>query len=107
MVNLPSVSRLIPTRDESNEGGVVCKLQDFEGLMMQLLVYREKGRGEWMQPSGDPVLMVRESETCFTIFTCCLLSDRKSVSLMQVESGMCSWESLFYSSWDDQIDGRG
>jgi len=33
MVNLPPVGRLIPTRDEPNEGGVVCKLQELDRLM--------------------------------------------------------------------------
>ncbi|KAF7642881.1 hypothetical protein LDENG_00249260, partial [Lucifuga dentata] len=33
MVNLPPVGGLIPTRDESYEGGVMCKLQELDGLM--------------------------------------------------------------------------
>ncbi len=33
MVNLPPVDRLIPIRDESNEGGVIRKLQELDGLM--------------------------------------------------------------------------
>ncbi len=33
MVNLPPVGRLIPTRDESDEGGVVSKLQELDGLV--------------------------------------------------------------------------
>src|SRR4029434_10371696 len=38
--------------------------------------------------------MVLESETYFPSLTCCLLSDRKSVIHLQVESGTLSWESL-------------
>uniref|UniRef100_A0A0E9X7C9 Uncharacterized protein n=1 Tax=Anguilla anguilla TaxID=7936 RepID=A0A0E9X7C9_ANGAN len=30
MFNLSPVGRLIPTRDESNESGVVCKLQELD-----------------------------------------------------------------------------
>ncbi len=33
MVNLPPVGVLIPTRDEHNEGGVIHKLQELDGLM--------------------------------------------------------------------------
>jgi len=33
MVNLPPVGGLIPTRDEPNEGGVICKLQELDRLM--------------------------------------------------------------------------
>ena len=33
MVNLPPVGGLIPTRDEPNEGGVVRKLKEFDGLV--------------------------------------------------------------------------
>lgn len=47
---------------------------------------------------GDPVLMVCESETCYSSFTCSLLSDRKSVIQLQVESGMLSRESFSCSS---------
>src|SRR4029434_5650452 len=61
---------------------------------MQLFVYREKSRGERTQPWGEPVLIVLESETCFPSLTRCLLSDRKSVIHLQVESGTLSWESL-------------
>lgn len=32
MVNLPSVGWLIPTKDELNEGGVVCELLELDGL---------------------------------------------------------------------------
>lgn len=46
---------------------------------VQLLVYTENRRGEKTQPWGDPVLKVRESETCVPSITCCLLLDRKSV----------------------------
>ncbi len=50
-VNLPPAGGLIPIRDESNEGVVVCKLQELEvQLEVQLLVYREKSRGERTQP---------------------------------------------------------
>ena len=73
-------------------------------LEVQLLVYREKSRGEGTQPWGEPVLMVWESETCFPSLTCCLLSDRKSVIHLQVESGTLSWESLSYSN--DGVEGR-
>ena len=43
-----------------------------------------------------------ESETCFPSFTCCFLSDRKSVIHLQVESGTLSWESCV----DDCVEGR-
>lgn len=33
MVNLPPVGRLIPTRDEPSEGGVLCTLQELGGLV--------------------------------------------------------------------------
>ncbi len=33
MVSLPPVGGLIPTRDESSEGGVVCELQELDGLV--------------------------------------------------------------------------
>ncbi len=33
MVNRSPVGGLIPTRDEPNEGGVVCELQELDGLM--------------------------------------------------------------------------
>ena len=33
MVNLPPVGRLIPTRDEPRDRGVVCKLQELDGLV--------------------------------------------------------------------------
>src|SRR4029434_7863089 len=33
MVNLPPVSGLIPTRDKPNEGGVIRKLEEFDGLV--------------------------------------------------------------------------
>ena len=33
MVNLPPVGRLIPTRDEPDDGGVVCKLQELDRLV--------------------------------------------------------------------------
>jgi len=57
-----------------------------------VFVYREKSRGERTQPRGEPVLMVRESETCFPSLMCCFLLDRRSV--FQVESCTLSWESL-------------
>lgn len=40
---------------------------------MQLLVYREKIRGESSQPYVALVLMVGESETCLSSLTCYLL----------------------------------
>ena len=43
------------------------------------------------------MLMVLESKMCFPSFKCCLLSDRKSVIHLQMESGMCSWEGLSFS----------
>ena len=33
MVNLPSVGGLVPTRDESNDGGVACELQELDRLV--------------------------------------------------------------------------
>lgn len=58
MVNLPPVGRLIPTRDELNEGSVVCKLQEFDGLMTSLS--RSFGRGEplgWAVVEGPMPLL--------------------------------------------------
>ena len=94
MVNLPPVSRLVPSRDESDEVGVTRKLQELDGHEVQLFVYREENRGERPQPL---VLMVRGSETCFPSFTHCLLSDRKSVIHLQIESGKLSCEILSWS----------
>src|SRR4029434_10068047 len=65
-------------------------------LEVQLLVYREKSRGESTQPCGAPVLMVRGSETSLPSLTRCFLSDRKSVIHLQVGSGTLSCVSL---SW--------
>ena len=55
---------------------------------------REKSRGERTQPCGEPLLMVSGLEVGFPSFSCCFLSDRKSVIHLQVESGTLSWESL-------------
>ena len=33
MVNLPPVGGLIPTRDEPDQGGVIRKLQELDGLV--------------------------------------------------------------------------
>ncbi len=50
MVNLPPVGRLIPIRDESNDGGVVRKLQELDGLMTGDAAVRGESRGERTQP---------------------------------------------------------
>ena len=57
-------------------------------------MYREKSRGERTQPWGEPVLIDWKSETCSHSFTCCFLSDRKSVIL------------LMKQSQDDGVKGR-
>ena len=75
VVNLPPVGRLVAARDESDEGGVVHELQEFDGLVTGGTAdrVREKSRGERTQLWGDSVLMVRGSETCFPSLTRCLL----------------------------------
>ena len=35
MINLPPVCGLIPTTDESSEGGVICELQELDGLVAE------------------------------------------------------------------------
>ncbi|KAF7643464.1 hypothetical protein LDENG_00239040 [Lucifuga dentata] len=82
MVNLPPVGRLILTRDESDEGGVIRKLQELDGLMTGGAAVGVQGEEQRR----------KDSETCLPSLTCCQLSDRKSVIHLQVESG--SWESL-------------
>lgn len=57
-------------------------------------MYREKSREEKTQASGEPVLMLCESETCFPALTSFFLSVRKSVIDLQVESNTFSWENL-------------
>lgn len=83
MVNITPVGKLIPFRDELDEGGVICKLKYFE----ELVTGGEK-RGDRTQSWGN--MMVLESESCCPSLTCCLLSVRKSVIHLQMESGTLS-----------------
>ena len=49
MVNLPPVGGLIPTRDESNDGGVVRELQELDRLVTggaAVGIQREEQRGK-------------------------------------------------------------
>ena len=84
VVNLPPVGGLVPTSDESNDGGVVRELQKLDRLVTGdaavTAEYREKSRGERTQPWGEPVLMVRDS-VCLPSLMCCFLSDRKYVHI--------------------------
>ena len=50
MINLPPGR--IPTRDEPNEGGIVRKLKELDGLVTggAAVVVQEKSRGERTQP---------------------------------------------------------
>lgn len=55
MVNLPPVGRLIRNRAESNEGGVVCELQDLDRLLTvgaAIGVQGEEQRGKDMALGG-------------------------------------------------------
>ena len=107
MVSLPPVGGLITIRDKSNESGVVRELQELDGLMTGgAAVYREKSRGERTQPWGEPVLMSCELKMCFPSFTCCFLSDRKSVIHLQVVRHTQLGELLLKQSQDDCVEGR-
>ena len=64
MVNLPPVGGLV-TRDESDEGGVICKFQELDGLMTGGAAVSVQGEEQRRKSAalGEPVLMQRESET--------------------------------------------
>ncbi len=95
-----SPSEMSPMRVLSSPN--VSSLTD-SWLEEQQLVYREKRRWERTQPWGEPVLMVRGSETSFPILTCCFMSDRKSMIHLLVKSGTFNWESLSCMSRYDCI----
>lgn len=81
MINLPPVCPLIPTRDESSEGVVVCELQVLDVLMTRSVavgVQGEEQRGKNIALRGTSA-DAWDSEMCSPSLTCCLLSDRKSV----------------------------
>lgn len=89
MVNLPPVDKLIHLRDGPNESGVIHKLQQFDGLVTAGCRW-EKSSGERTQPwvwSGS-------QRHVFPRLMCCLLSGRKSMINLQVESDTLSCESL-------------
>ncbi len=65
MVNLPPVGGLIPTRDESNEGGVVRKLQELDGLMtggaaVSVQGEEQRGKNAALRGSGADGPRVRD-----------------------------------------------
>ncbi len=91
----PSCRRTHPHQKWTNEG----ELQELERLMTggsAVCVQGEEQRGKnaSLRGTGADGPRVRDM---FPSFTCCLLSDRKSVIHLQVESGMFSWESVSYS----------
>jgi len=92
MVRLPPVGGLIPIRDDSNEGGVVCKLQELDGLVTggaAVGVQREEQRGKNTALGGTGADGPRGKDV-FPNLTCCFLSDRKSMIHLHVDLGMCS-----------------
>lgn len=68
--------------------------QTWRWVEVQLLVHREKSRGERTQTCGDQVQMFKGSEACLPSFTYCFLSLRKSVIHLQMELGTLSLRSL-------------
>ncbi len=71
MVNLPPVGDY-----RSNESGVICKLQELDRPMTRCAAVCIQYRGKAVALGGSQAC---KSKTCFPSFTCCLLSDRKSV----------------------------
>ncbi|MEQ2256483.1 hypothetical protein ILYODFUR_024644 [Ilyodon furcidens] len=70
-VQLPLEILMVPRKQ--NESTMVTG-ESHRMMGVDGAVNREKSRGERIQPSGEPVLMVLESEACFPSFTCCFLS---------------------------------
>ena len=74
---------------------------------VQLLVYRENSRGEKIQPWGDPMLMVRVSETCSPQphklpSVCQEVRNPPAHGVRHIKLG----ELVTEQSWDDRIEGR-
>jgi len=65
MVNLPPV--LIPSRDVPNECGFVLELQELDRLMTGGSGVHVQGKE---RRGGEPVLMVRDSETASRAASC-------------------------------------
>uniref|UniRef100_A0A3Q3W6R6 RING-type domain-containing protein n=1 Tax=Mola mola TaxID=94237 RepID=A0A3Q3W6R6_MOLML len=75
MVSFPSIRGLIPTRDEFNEGGVVCELQELDELMNRSAAAGTPGAvGREHSPEGNQT--DRDDSRCFET----LDSDDVSVS---------------------------
>ena len=74
---LISIGGLIVVRDETQDGSVVCKLQDDVGTVCCQGV-QEYRRGLSTQPWGAPVLRVSEEEVWLPILTTWGLLVRKS-----------------------------
>src|SRR4029434_9495939 len=77
---LISIGGLIVVRDETQDGSVVCKLQDDVGTVCCHTVLRVQGvqEGTEYAPLGPPVLRVSEEEVCLPILTTWGLLVRKS-----------------------------
>ena len=80
MVNLPPVGGLVTIRDESNEGGVVRKLQELDGLVtggaaVGVQGEEQRRKNTALGGSGTDSLCIGD---VFSQLTHCFLSDRKS-----------------------------
>ena len=96
VVSFPPVIGLVPVRDEPNKGGVVRKLQKFDRRMTgsaAVGVQGEEQRGKDAALRRSGADGPRDKDLC-SHFNVLLLSDRKYVIHLQVESGTFSWESF-------------